>query len=196
MIVAKHTASLHPADLTPIGVGVRGYIQQTVHYCFVVGPQGQLISVDEMLNFSGISGLKMALPEPTRPDGLFVNFLWDRVQNYGEAGRSRQHQRLREAEEPRFAAFLAFQRTILDGVTDQPLVAFLKFLEGWTPDFVERASCPHGYVDGNFVFRFQYDDELLHERHAARLAWERARRFASDVIAQNSSTKSKKRLLK
>jgi len=191
MIVAKHTATLHPADLTPIGTGVSGYVRQTVHYCFVVGPQGQLISMDEVLSLSGSSGLKMALPEPpTRSDRLFVNFLWDRRQSQREAGVSRQPARRREAEESRYAAFRAFQRTILDGVTDKPLVAFLKFLDGWTPDFVEQAYRHNGYGDGNFVFRFQYDDEFLHERHAARLAWERVGRFASELIPQKPASKS------
>jgi hypothetical protein len=73
-----------------------------------------------------------------------------------------------EAESARFAACRLLDRKIVGGVTDTPLTTFLKLLEDWSRIAPRAGRNGMRPATPFFVFRFEYDDEFLHARHAAR----------------------------
>ena len=177
-MVGQHSLTLHPADIAPIRDGEAGYARKTVSFCVVFGSSGQFVAVEDLLaghpaeRFS----MQMMLPEAQqRDDRVFGNFLWDRYGGFSLAGPTPAGHlgpSLRDAHRERYRSL---HRNILAGVTDPPLLTFLKFLDNGQPDVPALKRGRTAPCDAIFVFRFQYDDEFLHERHAARLAWERGR---------------------
>jgi CRISPR-associated protein Csd1 len=76
-------------------------------------------------------------------------------------------------EEFAFERFKAFHRAALAGIEDIGVEAFLRFLENWSPeDFLDVPEF-QDKLDAKLAFRFQYDDGFLHDRRAARMAWNR-----------------------
>jgi len=178
MIVGQQYSTLHPADFASILDGETGYARKTVSSCVVFGPSGRFVAVEDVLGWRPAEryGMSMMLPEAQHDDSrTFTNFLWDRYGSSSKAGAgpgSGAQWRFGEAHRQ---AYQSMHRKILSGVTDMPLITFLKFLDDWKPDLPALGRGGTAPRDALFVFRFQYDDEFLHERHAARLAWERGR---------------------
>jgi len=174
MIVASNIASLHPADLDPIREGDRGYRSQQVSLCVVFGARGQFIGADEFAQPLAVQmvGQRMMLPEPIRlAEDYDAHFLWD--YRPGSPGVERGASQRRERELDKFEASRAFHHRLLADVTDTPLSTFLKFQDVWSPQADLQWLGTEPGSPSALVYRFQYDDELLHERHAARLAWNR-----------------------
>lgn len=176
MIVAREVSSHHPADLTAIKPGEHGYARQKVSHCIVFGAQGQFISLDKFVDPRNPCqhSKTIVLPEGVRQEGAdLIGFLWN-PRLRPQARERVPVERLDERTSARHQAVVAFHRDALNAVADVPLRTFLKFLECWTPGALLQALAESPPSDAAaFVYRFQYDDELLHERHAARLAWQR-----------------------
>lgn len=175
-MVGAQSLPLHPADVAPIRDGERGYARQLVNFCIVYGARGQFVAVEDLLGWepAGRSSMRMMLPERQhRDDGLSASFLWDTCRRPPTSPGWSVSARQQRADSARFEVYRTLHRKILQGVTDTPLVTFLKFLDGWGAEWCSHAREASAGTDARFVFRFQYDDEFLHERHAARLAWDR-----------------------
>lgn len=121
----------------------------------------------------------MAVPAPVkRTAGIKPNTFWDKTA-YAlgvTAGAGK-----RTAEE--HAAFVAHHRDLIGETHDPGLIAFLRFLETWSPErFAEPPFTP-AVADENVVFALE-EDRLariyLHDRPAARALLQRAAPEAGD----------------
>ena len=114
----------------------------------------------------------MAVPQARRrPKALAVNFLWGKTdQALGISARPGTSGGFR-VDAKAFEGFRTLHKVALYGISDTALEAFLKFLDQWSPEDFQHVPDFQDKLGLNLVFRFQYDDEFMHERHAARLAW-------------------------
>lgn len=101
-----------------------------------------------------------------RGTNISPNFLWDKTSyslgiTIGKGKRT----------EEKHAAFKARHREWLVGTADEGLVAFLRFLDLWTPD---QPIFDEALRDRNIVFALETDrleGRMLHDRPAARQVW-------------------------
>jgi CRISPR-associated protein Csd1 len=114
--------------------------------------------------------LPMQVPQPVkRTVAIAPNFLWDKTAyalgvTAGEGRRTvQEHEAFRERH-----------REWLAGTNDTGLLAFLAFLDAWTPETFETRGWPVDLLDQNVVFALEaerHEKGFLHERPAARAAW-------------------------
>jgi CRISPR-associated protein Csd1 len=160
-----------------IGQAPEGSLRrQRISLSAVIGPSGRLVGVEPISGYApGNRAEKpMAVPQTRRrPKALAVNFLWGKTdQALGISARPRNPGGFR-VDTKAFEGFRMLHKVALYGISDTALEAFLKFLDQWSPEDFRHVSDFQGKLGLSLVFRFQYDDEFLHERHAARLAWKR-----------------------
>ncbi|MCX8509352.1 MAG: type I-C CRISPR-associated protein Cas8c/Csd1, partial [Rhodobacteraceae bacterium] len=105
-----------------------------------------------------------------RTVGIAPNFLWDKTAyvlgvTAGEGKRT--------AEE--HATFRARHLEWLEGTQDEGLLALTRFLQNWTPENFVHPLWSDDMRDQNLVFALstEYRDRYLHDRPAAREAWQR-----------------------
>lgn len=114
----------------------------------------------------------MAVPQPTkRTSGIAPNFLWDKTAYVlGVTGSEGKR------TEEEHAAFVARHKDLLAGTNDEGLVAFLRFIESWTPERFEEFGWSDEMKDQNVVFALESDrrqEIRIHDRPAARDLWSR-----------------------
>ena len=168
----KHYAWL--SDGTPEGGPEPGFAHKHIAFAVVFGASGQLAGIEALPGYRQARRPRMSVPQPRRRTrSLVANFLCD---NTGYALGVRMDRRAQggfRIDQASFECFRALHSAVLGGVPDTTVQAFLKFLGQWSPrDFLEVPGF-QDKLDLTLGFRFQYDDEFLHERHAARLAWKR-----------------------
>jgi CRISPR-associated protein Csd1 len=138
-----------------------------IAFCLVIGPSGQLVRLED-LGANTPGALVRGAPRVSRE--LAANFLYGHTRF---ALGLRPDSRSGSGAKVDFKAFECFRNLHLEALADTPdlpLQAFLKFLDRWSPaDFGEFPSLVER-AGQLMAFRFQYDDELLHERHKAQLA--------------------------
>ena len=114
----------------------------------------------------------LAVPRPVkRTSGVASNFLWDKTA-YALGVTRDGAGRPVLARRGEHRAFRRFHRRLLAATDDTGLRALLLFLEAWRPEvFIEQ---PHaGVIAGvNVAFRLEGERTFIHERPAARTAWE------------------------
>ena len=149
-----------------------GFSVQKVSYALVIDEQGQAVRIDDLRNLDGKKPLPdfRAVPmDPTktRTSGVLPYFLWDKT-SYS-LGVSAQQSKNRDKEHE---AFKAFQRQVLQHVSDPWLSAYLRFLETWEPALL---SALPGYseeiFDTNIVFRPDGQRRFIHDFDEAKSAW-------------------------
>ncbi|WP_295975823.1 type I-C CRISPR-associated protein Cas8c/Csd1 [uncultured Xanthomonas sp.] len=156
------------------GIAAPGYSQQNIGYTVVLAADGIVVSVEDEHRVEGKKRLAKAMlvPQPEkRTAGIKSNFLWDKTSYVlGVSATSKRSEQER-------AAFKALHQQALAGTDDPGLQALLAFLAAWTPaQYADHAAfAPHGeaLLDANLVFRLEGDVGHLHERAAARAAWDR-----------------------
>ncbi|MFT3974079.1 MAG: type I-C CRISPR-associated protein Cas8c/Csd1 [Amaricoccus sp.] len=112
-----------------------------------------------------------------RTVGIAPNFLWDKTA-YALGVTAGEGKRTAQEHE----AFKAKHREWLAGTGDAGLVAFLRFLDGWTPEQFQPPLWPEEMRDQNVVFALESErlaDVFLHDRPAARAAWARVKGAAA-----------------
>jgi CRISPR-associated protein Csd1 len=168
----QHFARL--GDPVATGAPEPGFAHKHIAFAVVIGASGQLTAVEAMPGYGQARRPRMSVPQPRRRTrGLVANFLCDNTGYALGVKVDRRAQGGFRLDEAAFDCFRDLNETVLDGVADTAVQAFLKFLEHWSPrDFLEVPGF-QDKLDLTLGFRFQYDDECLHERHAARLAWKR-----------------------
>lgn len=163
------------------GIAAPGYSQQNIGYTVVLAADGSVVSVEDEHRVEGKKRLAKAMrvPQPEkRTAGIKSNFLWDKTSYVlGVSATSKR-------SEQEHAAFKALHQQALAGIDDPGLQALLAFLAAWTPaQYADHpAFAPHGeaLLDANLVFRLEGDAVHLHERAAARAAWDRQQGQGTD----------------
>jgi CRISPR-associated protein Csd1 len=153
----------------------RGYVRETISIVMVFGPRGELERAEDLpTQTHRASKRRMLVPQARRLDvGFDANFLRGRT---GEALGVR-----RDPLDPAgyrldpklFEAYRSLHDDILAEVHDTSVRAFLRFLAGWSPYEARTVPLLQQRVGAAVAFRFRYDDEFIHEKHAARVAWRR-----------------------
>ncbi|SFZ86883.1 CRISPR-associated protein, Csd1 family [Devosia enhydra] len=138
---------------------------------FVIGlnPDGTIASVSDLRDGEGRkkTARMMQVPQGAKRTAAIVpNLLWDKTAYVlgVTAGEGR-----RTADE--HAAFKARQTEVFGASDDEGLVAFLRFLDRWTPDQFVSPGWPEEMKDANVVFALEserLDRVYLHDRAAAR----------------------------
>ncbi|MCW0393234.1 type I-C CRISPR-associated protein Cas8c/Csd1 [Xanthomonas sacchari] len=165
------------------GIAAPGYSQQNIGYTVVLAADGSVVSVQDEHSNEGKKRLAKAMrvPQPEkRTAGIKSNFLWDKTSYVLGVSASSK----RSAQE--HAAFKALHQPALADSDDAGLQALLAFLATWSPEqYADHpAFAPHGeaLLDTNLAFRLEGDPGYLHERAAARTAWDRQQGQVGDGI--------------
>lgn len=163
-----------PGDDVPEGGPEPGFTHKHIAFAVVIGASGQFAGVEDLPGYDQPRRARMKVPQPRRRTrGMVANFLYDKTGfALGIRGDKNAEDGFR-FDAAAFDCFRQLHRTALDGVGDTAVQVFLKFLDQWSPQDFQHVPGFRDKLDQNLAFRFQYDDEFLHERHAARLAWKR-----------------------
>lgn len=164
------------------GVSAPGLSQEKIGYAIVLAENGMVMDVTDLHAREGRTPLPrlLSVPQPEkRTVAIRPNFLWDKT-SYA-LGISATSKRSKQEHE----AFKTLHRLALADEDDHGLKAMLAFLDAWTPSrFREHPSfLRHGeaMLDANVVFRLDGVSGYMHERPAARRAWDRQRTQSRDV---------------
>lgn len=165
------------------GIAMPGYSQQKIGFCIVLDEAGHVTDVIDLRDGTGKKP-KPALIEvpqpPKRASNIAPCFLWDKTSYV--LGVSATSKRC----EQEHAAFKALHSDALNGIDDAGLQALLAFLDRWTPE--DFAGNPHfarlgpAMLDANVVFRLGSEQRFLHERPAARAAWQRQQGGSANAL--------------
>ncbi|WCE02719.1 type I-C CRISPR-associated protein Cas8c/Csd1 [Pseudoxanthomonas sp. JBR18] len=164
------------------GIAAPGYSQEKIGYTIVLDADGKLVAVEDEHAYDGKKRLAKSASVPAsfkRPGtGTKSFFLWDKTSYVlGVSATSKR-------SDQEHAAFKALHQQALAGTNDPGLQALLAFLAAWTPaQYADHlAFAPHGeaLLDANLVFRLEGDAGHLHERAAARAAWDRQQGQGAD----------------
>ncbi len=149
-----------------------GFSTEKIGFCVVLNPDGSVADVVDLRDTDRKRSPRMMLvPQAVkRTVGIAPNFLWDKTAyvlgvTAGEGKRT--------AEE--HAVFRARHLEWLTGTQDEGLLALTRFLQGWMPENFVAPLWSDSMRDQNLVFALstEYRDRYLHDRPAAREAWQR-----------------------
>ena len=171
-----------------------GFSSEKISFVIALNTNGTVAG--EPVDWRDTSGKKpvarlMAVPQPTkRTSGIAPNFLWDKS-SYVLGITAGEGKRLRDEHEQ----FKKFHRKYLTGSADEGLVAFLLFLEQWTPEQFSELQWPDSMKDQNIAFILETDrlqNIFIHDRPAAKHIWAQMKREAqqSEAICLISGYKS------
>jgi len=159
-----------------------GYSSQQIAFLIVLDEAGQVVGAPIDLRIATgrkLTNRSLNVPQPPkRTRAILPNYLWDKTAyvlgiTAGEGKRTAQEH----------AAFVEYHREHLTGTKDAGLLAFLRFLNGWTPEQFAERGWPEEMKDQNLVFALGDDyrrNIFLHDRPAARALW--ARMSAADGV--------------
>lgn len=144
-----------------------GYSREKISFALVLSSDGVPIDKTDLRYLSGKKPQPRLLEVPSavkRTLGILPNLFWDKTaytlgRTAGEGRRtSDEHAAFKSAN----LALLALEEE------DEGLLAFRGFLETWSPDRFDAAPFVQDMLDANIVFRLDGDQQLIHERDAAR----------------------------
>jgi CRISPR-associated protein Csd1 len=174
VFVSKRSQERHASPSQPTRFAAnQGYGREKIHFAAVIGVRGQLIAFEKLqTDFTRKCERLMTVPQIAgAPYSTPTNFLWDKTGPALGIRRKKGAQGAPCIDEIAFERFKAFHRSVLAGVSDLGVEAFLRFLETWSPEEVQDRPEFQDKLGCKIVFRFQYDDGFLHDRGAARAAW-------------------------
>lgn len=161
------------------GVAPYGFSSEKISYAIVLSPDGDCVQVQDIRNTNGKKPQPelLLVPAPSKRAGTGSKafFLWDKSSYV--LGVSKDPKRAIQNH----SAFRKLHEDALADTDDSGLNAFLVFLREWTP---ERFVAPHftdEMLDANFVFKLDGENEFLHDRRAARRAWDHFQSTTSDT---------------
>ncbi|WP_225028039.1 type I-C CRISPR-associated protein Cas8c/Csd1 [Xinfangfangia pollutisoli] len=147
-----------------------GFSSEKIGFCVVLARDGAVAEVVDLRDSDKKRSPRMLMVPQARKRtvGIAPNFLWDKTAyvlgvTAGEGKRT--------AEE--HAKFRAQHSEWLAGTEDPGLLAFLRFLETWTPETFAPPLWPDDLRDQNLVFALadEYRDRFLQDRPAAKALW-------------------------
>lgn len=152
-----------------------GYGWRRIDFALVLGPGGDIVSIERppWRPRGKARDSSMFVPQrQLRTQGGLSSFLWgSSLHALGLRRWQGQDEVLADARS--FHGFRAFQQAVFADTQDPSLRAFLRFLENWDPTRAPEIRDLAPLIGGTLAFRFRYDDNFLHETHAARLIWSR-----------------------
>lgn len=161
------------------GISPFGYSQEKISYEILLAPDGSVVDVNDIRDFSGKKPMprSLSVPQPEkRTVGIKSNFLWDKTSYVlGVSAASKRSDKEHEA-------FVSLHRDCLVNEADAGLAALLAFLTTWTPEKFNTPPFREEMLDSNVVFRLDGERGYLHERPAARSV--RARLLDEQVGSQ------------
>ncbi len=147
-----------------------GFSSEKIGFCIVLNSDGTVAEVIDLRGDDKKRSPRMVLvPQAVkRTVGIAPNFLWDKSAyvlgvTAGDGKRTAdEHAKFREAH-----------AEWLSDTDDAGLLALLRFLESWRPEHFVPPIWPEEMRDQNIVFALaeEYRERFLHDRHAARQAW-------------------------
>ncbi len=165
-------------------VPLEGTSMENVSFALVLTPDGSLSDVEDLREQVGTKKRprKINVPAPEkRASGIKANFLWDTTGYVLGMDDKGKPERLLKCHE----AFVERIREYCSGVDDPGLAAVVQFLAGGQGKFVMvREDWPE--ISGaNLVFRLGGVPGFIHDRPAARKAWQHCRaQEASATVGQ------------
>ncbi len=148
-----------------------GFSSEKIGFCVVLNPDGSVADVVDLRDTDRKRSPRMMfVPQAVkRTVGIAPNFLWDKTAyvlgvTAGEGKRT--------AEE--HATFRARHLEWLQGHDDEGLLALTRFLQSWTTEHFAPPLWTDDLRDQNLVFALvsEYRSRYLHDRPAAREAWQ------------------------
>jgi hypothetical protein len=166
------THSGHGVDFT--GFRVAGpLVRKPIALSVVFSSSGQLVGIEDLTSCSATRRIERTSLAPQILGASSPNFLWDRSR-YALGVRRRRGPTARYGlDDSAFNAFRRYHRLVLGDTSDLALQAFLKFLDQWSPAMHGAIPTFGDRLEPNVVFRFQYEDDFLHNQPAARRIWAR-----------------------
>lgn len=157
-------------DAPPIG-----YAPERIGALISLRPDGLVASVTDLRDASDRkrqAPTRLVPQAVKRTVAIAPNFLWDKTAyalglTAGEGKRTAQEH----------AAFRDRHAEWLSGTEDQGLLAFLRFLDQWSPEGLMPPGWSDELLDQNVAFAFEPErlsSTMLHDRAAARAAWQAA----------------------
>jgi hypothetical protein len=171
----RASRTLDGADYSEENCPRLAHRSQVIDGIVVLAATGAVVAVDRLAPSTTAARPGRSILVPVRsgpPSASPVKFLWGTAKVITNPRAPSDGARPSTSASKAFDAFKVFHETVLDGVNDAPLQALVSFLKR-DPRGAELLCEPGRRTNGNLVFRFQYDDHLLHERHAAKLLWNR-----------------------
>jgi CRISPR-associated protein Csd1 len=155
---------------------VTGYSNENISFGIVIDRNGGLVDVVPLGTFDKGKHRPavMAVPQPLkRASGIAANLLWDKTSYvFGVADPAKTSKRAEKrglrAGEEEFHAFKKRQQEAIGETSDAGLLAFLAFLDRWTPESYNALPHAQDMLDANVVFRLDGETAWLHDRPAAR----------------------------
>jgi len=150
-----------------------GFSSEKISYVISLNPDGSVAGAP--IDWRDTSGKKpvarlMEVPQPTkRTSGIAPNFLWDKS-SYVLGVTAGEGKRLKDEHE----AFKQFHAKLFHGTQDEGLLAFLGFLEKWTPAQFIELNWPENLKDQNIIFALESErlsGGYIHDRLAAKQIW-------------------------
>lgn len=147
-----------------------GFSTEKIGFCVLLNADGSVASVEDLRGDDRKRSPRMLLvPQPPiRTSGKKSCFLWDKTA-YSLSVTAGNHEGILAEH----SVFLTEHEKWLAGTTDTGLLAFLRFLQAWTPEQFIVPLWPDDLVDQNVVFALadEYREGFIHDRDAARELW-------------------------
>jgi len=163
------------------------YVRRKVAAAIEFDARGRLCAV-QLLSRADHYGFKtMAVPRPLRLPGhrSSPNFLCDLSRialGLRPVGEGLPH----DVDIGAFKAFRDLQLGVLRGANDTVVAAFIRFIEGWDPLKWRSLADLDPLLNDLVVFRFQYDNGFVHERHAVRVLWRKYLAMGAPPVAPST----------
>jgi CRISPR-associated protein Csd1 len=148
-----------------------GYSREKIGFAIVLSAEGEPLQTLDLREVAGRRMVPRLIEVPAavkRTAGILPNLLWDKTSYV--LGRTAGEGR-RTAEE--HTAFKTANLTMLDGASDEGLIALRRFLEAWSPARFDATPFTPEMLDANIVFRLDGELGYVHQRDAARRLIER-----------------------
>lgn len=144
-----------------------GFSVQGVHFCLVLDRHGVLAGDPEDLREEGHPRSLVVPQGVKRSVDIAPNYLWDNTGYVLGADAKGKPERAMAT----FEAFKAHQRAVAGDLDDEGVRAVLAFLDAWDPARAQELPLWEEMAGANVVFRFDGEQEFIHDRPALRGAW-------------------------
>ena len=152
-----------------------GYSREAISFAIVLTQTGELVDVTDLRDMTGKQPRpsRYTVPQAVkRSANVLPNFLWDKTAYALGATRDRDTNEVVDCRRGEADAFRRLHRELLTSTDDDGLQALLAFLDGWHAERYRNLPCSTDMLDTNVIFRLDGEREFIHERAAARDAWQ------------------------
>jgi len=156
------------------GVPLEGTSRENISFVLVLSADGTLVDIEDLREQDGKKkrSKKMIVPAPVkRASGIKANFLWDTTGYVLGIDNKGRPERLRQCHQ----AFVEQVQAYCSDIDDPGITAVLKFLAGELGNTITSREDWPEISGANLVFRLDGVPGFIHDRPAAREAWQQCR---------------------